>query len=72
MVEIAPGVWAKGGVRVVSLNGDPVDDESPSWPYARSRVECTMEGCGISWDHYHRDTLDGEEVVPDRPPSEVP
>ena len=25
--------------------------------------ECPMEGCSYSEPHYHRDTLDGEEVV---------
>lgn len=25
--------------------------------------ECPMEGCAVNGPHYHRDTLDGEEVV---------
>jgi hypothetical protein len=30
----------------------------------RARAEgCPVEGCGLECDHYHRDTLDGDEVV---------
>lgn len=60
-------LWSRG--EFAGVCGDAWHPAGASSPGHIGSSECSIDGCTITFGHFHRDTLDGEEVVRTSPDS---